>query len=310
MSTASRVAAEGHPTISFELYPPRTSRGGHCAWTSIDRLAAAGPMFMAVTYGADGSSRDTSRELLRHIIDDTGATPMAHLTSVATSRAALAALVAELLALGVRDFLALRGDPPAGGAGDHPDGVASTAECVSLIRDVAARELPDGPRVTVAVAAYPAGDDADRNRDVLALAAKQAAGADYAITQLFYDVAEYRDLLRRARAAGVTLALLPGIIPMTEPRRLHRLAQLTGVPVPAWLDALLDTPDAAVRSERGLAVTARLIDDVLDAGAPGVHLYTFNRHAPSLGALARSSHPGTPALTPAPPPVPATIGLS
>jgi len=284
----------GRPTVSFELYPPRTPASEATAWETVERLAAAAPDFFSVTYGASGSTRDSSRALVRRILAETSVAPIAHLTCVGSTRAELVQFVDELIDDGVRDFLALRGDPPADQPTwvPQPDGVNTTAELVALIRAAELARFGTTGVLSVAVAAYPAGVSHTRTQDVVALRDKQAAGADFAITQVFYDVAAYVGLVEEARAAGVVLPLVAGIIPMTDPRRLRRLAQLTGVPVPeVLLDRLTAAADDEERHRIGIDATVALVEDVVSAGAPGLHLFTFNQYRPALDVVERLRRP-------------------
>ncbi len=295
MSTASLVTVpSGRPTVSFELYPPRTPASTAAAWETVERLAAARPDFFSVTYGASGSARGASREVVRRILAETDVPPIAHLTCVAASRAELTRLVGELIDDGVRDFLALRGDPPAGHTEwvPQPDGLNRAAELVALIRQVEQERFGRTGAVSIAVAAYPSGTSHSRTQDVAALLEKQEAGADFAITQVFYDVAAYRALVAEARASGVYLPVVAGVIPMTDPGRLARLAELTGVPPPQeLLERLAATPDADERHRLGISATVELVTEVVAAGAPGLHLYTFNKHRPALDVLERLNRP-------------------
>lgn len=296
--TTTPEQAGSRPTLSFELFPPRRPAVAEAVWQRVLRLAATRPDFFSVTYGASGSSREASAELVRRLLTATSVPTVAHLTCVGATRAQLAERVRLLLESGVRDFLALRGDPPEGETvwRPYPGGLTRSAELVRLIREVAeehlgvpataarSRSRPGGTRggqcVSVAVAAYPAGRD--RRAEVLALEEKQAGGADLAITQVFYDPEDYASLVADARSAGVTIPILPGIIPMTDPARLRRLTALTGVQVPAHVARTVAVEDENARLRRGLAQTVDLIDAVLAAGAPGVHLYTFNQDHPAL----------------------------
>ncbi len=302
MSTASlfRVPLD-RPTVSFELYPPRSPKGERTLRRTIPELAAAQPDFFSITYGAAGSTRETSRELIRQIIRETEVTPIAHLTCVGASEAELRGVINDLLDEGVRDFLALRGDPPAGQPDwrPHPDGFTRASQLVRLLRSIEAERFGTDSRsgdhaspLSISVATYPgqardaAGNAVVDARDVASLVDKQEAGADFAITQIFYDAAHYAELLQAARAAGVNLPILPGVIPLTDPRRLRRLHELTGMAPPADLLALLEdaaTPQEAYRL--GLQATRDLIEDTLRAGAPGLHVYTFNSSTPALGLL-------------------------
>ncbi|WP_164737155.1 methylenetetrahydrofolate reductase [Georgenia sp. SYP-B2076] len=317
--------ATAHPTVSFELFPPRRPEFDEAVWQRVLRMADAGPDFFSVTYGASGSSREASAELVRRLLTQTAVPPIAHLTCVAATRQDLVTRVNRLMDAGVRDFLALRGDPPAGQGtwSAPPGGLTRSSELVALIREVENERLgaprPGGGReatteppsvvaldlgvepadvVSVSVAAYPSGGSHTRDAELRALREKQDAGADFAITQVFFDADAYASLVADARAGGVHIPILPGVIPLTDPARLHRLSTLTGVPVPPEVDAMLDTDDAE-RLRRGIAATLRLIDGVLAAGAPGLHLYTFNQDRPALDVLEHLRARGirNPALT-------------
>lgn len=297
MSTAPLLSTPGRgPSVSFELYPPRTPRGQETVRRTVAALAEADPDFFSVTYGASGSTRTTSRQLIEEILASTDVTPLAHLTCVGASAEDLGEYVSSLLDRGVRDFLALRGDPPAGEQDwhPHPDGLTRSAELVRLLRRLAAEQYPDH-QVSVSVATYPggaydaAGAPVVHADDVAALLEKQAAGADFAISQLFYDARHYAELVRAARAAGVHIPIVPGIIPLTDPNRLRRMVELTDVPVPEkLLRTLDDAPDAEEAYRRGLRASVDLVHAVLEAGAPGVHLYTFNSARAVLDLLYQS----------------------
>lgn len=327
---ADGLGAVDRPTVSFELFPPRNPDAAPRLWATVQELAAARPDFVSVTYGASGSTRRTTRALVRRLLRETSLTPIAHLTCVGTSAEDLAATVEEFLDEGVRSFLALRGDPPADGSWEaHPDGLPTASALVTLLREIERRRCAASPAqavraasrpLSVAVAAFPrgnAGSGGTVAQDVEALLAKQRAGADFAITQVFYDAGSYRELVRLARDAGVVIPIVPGIIPMTDPARLRRVQQLTGVPVPAHVLERLDAFDAddpddlARRNRAGTRLGVDLVNAVLDGGAPGVHLYTFNTHGPALDLLAGAGlggdAPRTHARVAAPEPVPTTL---
>lgn len=292
MTAALYAGPRTRPTVSFEIFPPRTPPAADALWRSIQFLAGAHPDYISVTYGASGSTRESSRALVSRILRETAVTPVAHLTCVVGSRSEVATLVGEFLDEGVRSILALRGDPPKGQPDwrPHPDGLRYASDLVALIREIErTRGLapPVGEPLSIAVAAYPGGAASPtRSRDVAALLAKQKAGADYAISQLFYDPAAYVGLVHDARAAGVHIPIVPGVIPLTDPGRLQRLAGMTGVTPPeALLSRLASVDDPAERHRIGIRATVDLAHAVLDAGAPGLHIYTFNRHEAALDLL-------------------------
>ncbi|MRG61620.1 5,10-methylenetetrahydrofolate reductase [Agromyces sp. CFH 90414] len=296
--------------ISFELLPPRSDAAALALGRTIDRLADVQPAFISVTFGAGGSSRDRSLTLLRYIREQTEVEPMAHLTCIGSSYAEANQLVREFLDAGITSFLALRGDPPAGTAGDDAGtgDLSSAAELVQLIHRVQEEREPFGqfgipgipgasairtrPRPErVAVAAFPTGHPRSRSawQDVDALLAKEVAGANLAITQLFWHADDYLGYVERARAGGVTIPILPGIMPVTTTARLRRLTELTGVQPPAQLAIDLEIePDAEAQAEIGVSFATELAREVLLGGdAPGLHLYTFNRHEAVLGVIER-----------------------
>ncbi|WP_308799908.1 methylenetetrahydrofolate reductase [Agromyces silvae] len=300
------MAANDGTPISFELFPPRTDAAALALGRTIDRLAEAHPAFISVTFGAGGSSRERSLTVLRYMLDQTDVEPMAHLTCVGSSHAEANRLVRDFLDAGVTSFLALRGDPPLGAEDDGLGDLGSAAELVQLIHRVqeerepftqagipglpGASEIRERPRPErVAVAAFPTGHPRSRGpqQDVDTLLAKEIAGATLAITQLFWHADDYLGFVARARSAGVSIPIVPGIMPVTTPSRLARLTQLTGVEPPAQLAIDLEIePDADAQNEIGVAYAARLAGEVL-ADAPGLHLYTFNRHEAVLGVLDR-----------------------
>jgi methylenetetrahydrofolate reductase (NADPH) len=286
------AAGEAPPTISFELYPPRTEATRAALPPILRRLATARPDFFSVTYGASGSTRHVSRDVVNWLLANTEADVVAHLTCVGNPRSALRTVVEPMLDDGVRDFLALRGDPPAGVPDwqPHPDALRYASDLVALLRDLE-RDVP----LSIGVAATPsapwrvpyvrAEGDRDAGDDIQALLAKEAAGAQYAISQVFFEPGVYVRYVEAARAAGVTIPVLPGIMPLTDPERLRRLERLSGVAVPAAILERLDHVDEAVRRTIGTAMSVELVTQVLEAGAPGLHIYTFNQHGPALALL-------------------------
>lgn len=292
--------------FSFEIYPPRSDARTTQLHDTIAQLAAAGPRFISVTYGAGGSVGGRSLDILRHILTRTQVAPLAHLTCVGNTYAGATALIREFLDAGITSFLALRGDPPTGvGEGDlYLGDLESSAQLVQLIDRVQAERAPyseapipgvegavrvaSRPHVDIAVAAFPNGHPRSRHprEHIDALLAKQAAGATLAITQLFFHADDYLAFVQRAREAGVTIPIMPGIMPITSPGRLERVLQLSGEHLPAELAIALDVePTAEGRRDVGVSYAARLARDVVAGGAPGIHLYAFNDHVPVLAVL-------------------------
>lgn len=253
---------------------------------TIRRLAQVSPQFITVTYGANGSSRDASLDCLRFIRNETTVEPLAHVTCVGSTRQELVELIREFSDAGISSFLALRGDPPQGvESGDEFLGdLKSATELVSLLRG----ELGAGP--LVAVAAFPNGHprSSSPEQDVAVLMAKQAAGADLAITQLFFEADDYLRFADGAARAGVLMPILPGVMPVTSLTRLRRIVDITGERLPDDLAERLESASSpaearAIGIDHAVALCRRLID----GGAPGLHLYAFNEHDTVLEVLGR-----------------------
>lgn len=307
MSNDSRVPpADGLVPFSFEIYPPRRAEGLPALHETIRHLAASGPRFISVTFGAGGSTGGRSLEVLTHILRETDVPPLAHLTCVGSTYPAATALIREFLDAGITSFLALRGDPPAGVSEDdvYLGDLESAAQLVQLIQRVQAERepytessLPGVPgaarvdrrqKAEVAVAAFPNGHPRSRHprEHIDALLAKQAAGATFAITQLFFHADDYLAFVAQARSAGVVIPILPGIMPITSPGRLQRVLELSGESLPGQLAVALEVePTAEGRREIGIAYAAELTRDVVAGGAPGIHLYAFNNHDTVLATL-------------------------
>lgn len=294
--------------FSFELFPPRNAEVAARMPLIVDELANLGPEFLSVTYGAGGSSQDMSLDLLRRIRDHTAVMPLAHLTCVGSSFAEAGALVREFRRNGIYDFLALRGDPPKGMSEDDDflGDLRTGAEMVQLVRHVEEQEQvelasvksPDDERwlvrerrrSTVCVAAYPNGHPSSRSmqEDYDALLAKEAAGADLAFTQLFFHAEDYFRFVEGAKKAGVTIPIIPGLLAVTSTARLERMAQLAGEEIPVGLYRSLDRAKSVrTRREIGIAHVTAMGLDLIDGGAPGIHLYTQNRVDEPTEILAR-----------------------
>ncbi|HCS60565.1 MAG TPA: 5,10-methylenetetrahydrofolate reductase [Microbacterium sp.] len=307
MSAESPTHCTPRVPFSFELYPPRTASSEEALHETVRKLAAAGPDFLSVTYGAGGSNGGRSLEVLRFIRENTDVEPLAHLTCVGNTYQGAARLIREFLDAGILSFLALRGDPPLGQTEPFLGDLESAAQLVQLIDRAQAERAPyeESPvpgfpgaarvaprrKANIAVAAFPNGHPraVHRTQDVEALLAKQAAGATFAITQLFFHPDDYLAFVERARAAGVTIPILPGIMPITSPNRLARVLQLTGEELPSELSIALEVePTTEGRREIGIEWAARLSREVIAGGAPGIHLYAFNQHETVLTVLAEA----------------------
>jgi methylenetetrahydrofolate reductase (NADPH) len=297
---AEAVPHPYRPTVSFELMPPRRPDAAPKFWETARRLVQARPDFVSVTYGAGGGDRDTARQVVSTLLGGTSVLPIAHLTCVGASREDVSDVVEGFLDAGVRSILALRGDPPKDQPDWRPpaDGVHSSMELIALLREVEARRCAADPAaamrgaarpLTVGVATFVDGNvqaGTTRSQEVARLLEKQQAGASFAITQLFYEATSYTDFVAEARAAGVTIPILAGLIPTTEPRRLRRVEELTGVVPPAHLLEALDAlADPEAQHAYGTAHGVEVAQRVLDAGAPGLHVYTFNKYRPALDLL-------------------------
>jgi methylenetetrahydrofolate reductase (NADPH) len=268
--------------ISFEVYPPRKPEAMGELQEAISKLSFVGAEFISVTFGAGGSETKNSLEVLRYIKDHSSSTPLAHLTCVGTTREQATAIVDEFRGHGIADFLALRGDLPQ--SGQLPVGALERADqLVSLI----AQSRTSGK---IAVAAFPNGhpESHDSRRDIDALLAKQEAGADFAITQLFFFAKDYFDFLDLARSRGVTIPIIPGIMPIISAKRLQRVLQLTEEREPVELAVALKSETAEDAREAGIAWAASLVSDLVSGGVEAVHLYAFNEHRNVTEVLRRA----------------------
>jgi methylenetetrahydrofolate reductase (NADPH) len=279
-SAVGELLAAGDRSYSFEFFPPRTDEGERQLWQAIRELEPLSPTFVSVTYGAGGSTRDRTVRVTRRILEETTLLPMAHLTCVGATVAELRSVIGSYADAGLRNVLALRGDPP-GGPGTpwvaQPGGLQHADELVELVRS-----LGD---FSVGVAAFPEGhpESSSLDQDARVLLAKQEAGASFAVTQFFFRVGDYVSLVERARAAGVTIPIVPGVMPVTSLSQIERFAVLSGAAFPEDLAerfrALGD--DTAGVHDLGVEVASEMCAQLLDAGAPGLHFYTLNRSTSS-----------------------------
>jgi methylenetetrahydrofolate reductase (NADPH) len=258
------------PTHSFEFGPPRDPAGEERLEKTLLELEPLQPSFVSVTYGAGGSTRDTTRQIVEHIARDTSMTPMPHLTCVAHTRADLERIVTGYRDAGMENILALGGDPPADGASCPTDFLYAT-ELLAVVK-----ELGD---FSIGVAAFPEGHprSADRPTDRRHLAAKLRV-ADFGITQFFFRAEDYFRMVEELADLGVDTPVLPGIMAFTQVDGLRRMAGMNATTIPDDLQVRLDEVNGEPRRVRELAVEVctPLIAELLAGGAPGVHLYTMN----------------------------------
>jgi len=291
------------PSFSVEFFPPKSEEGRATLFETIEVLSRLEPSFFSVTYGAGGSTRDrhTTLEITRAIREDFGVEAMAHLNCVGESAEGLRQVVDEIAALGIDNVLALRGDPPRG----QPDfvqpegGLGSAAELAAMISEA-------HPELAIGGACFPeVHPEADSlEADIAYLKTKVEGGASFLITQLFFDNRLYFDFVPRARAAGIEVPIIPGIIPIASYAQVRRTCDLCDASIPEPLVAALEALDGDERAEAafGIAYGAQQCAELLAAGAPGIHFYALNRWPATraiLGAL-KASRPWEHPVQPAP----------
>ena len=274
-SIAQLIRSGGH-SYSFEFFPPKTDEGERALWQTLRELEGLGPTFVSVTYGAGGSERHRTVRITERIAAETTMTPVGHLTCVGSPVAELRQVIGQYAEVGVRNLLALRGDPPGGPGADwvpHADGLVHAAQLVGMIRG-----LGD---FCVGVAAFPEGhpESTDLDADPRVLAAKADAGAEFAITQFFFEAGHYFRLVERAERLGCTIPIIPGVMPVTNVSQIKRFAELSGTFVPRELTVRLQAVQEDGEAVRALGVEAAsaLCDELIAGGAPGLHFYTLNR---------------------------------
>jgi methylenetetrahydrofolate reductase (NADPH) len=276
------LASSSEPVFSFEFFPPKTPEGERTLQETLRTLRALEPSFVSVTYGAGGSTRDRTVEITKWIKQELGVEAMAHLSCVGATREQLTQILDEVAAAGIDNVLALRGDPPRGETEwkPHPGGLSYSTELAQLISQrydfcVGAACFPE---------VHPEAPSLEA--DLRFLGEKVAAGARFLITQLFFDNSLYFEFVASARAAGIELPIIPGIIPVTNVEQIKRFTTMCGASIPPalleQLEARADDPDAVIGL--GVAYATLQCADLLRRGAPGIHFYTLNR-SPATRAI-------------------------
>lgn len=272
----SRLLGTGDIDVSFEFFPPKTEKMEEALWTAISRLAPLAPEFVSVTYGAGGSTRERTHTTVSRIVKETSLRPAAHLTCVNATKEEVNEVASAYWAAGVRHIVALRGDPPNGVGSKyepHPGGYANAAELVAGLKKIAPFE--------VSVAGYPEKhpESPTFSADIENLKAKVDAGADRIITQFGFDNQHFLRFLERARAAGIWVPIIPGLVPIHNFRQVAGFALRAGATVPSWLARRFEGIEDDVQTTHlvAAAVATEQAMQLVDEGIKQFHFYTLNR---------------------------------
>ena len=286
------------PRVSFEFFPPKSDTMANRLWETVERLEPMAPAFVSVTYGAGGSTRERTHETVKRIAQETSLKPAGHLTCVSATKEEVLAVADQYWDAGVKHIVALRGDPPAGMGQAfevHPGGFSDS---VDLIRGLRAHRPELGKCFEISVSCYPELHPESRGWDaeIAFLKAKQDAGADRAITQFFFEPETYLTFLDKARAGGVTMPIVPGIMLQANFRGLQRISGLCGATIPDWLADLYEglDDDEETRELVTANVAADLCRKLADQGVEDFHFYTLNRAGLALSTcrlLGLKPHP-------------------
>ncbi|CAN2206760.1 MetF 5,10-methylenetetrahydrofolate reductase [Candidatus Nanopelagicaceae bacterium] len=263
-------------TYSFEFFPPKDIEGEERLWAAMSQLESIAPDFISVTYGAGGSTRDRTIRITSEITARTHIPTVAHLTCVGSTRDELIEILGKYRDAGIKSILALRGDPTGGPRAPWtptPNGLSHADELVTLAAEFGG--------FTIGVAAFPDGhpaSDGDFSHDIEVLIEKERRGATFATTQFFFEVDKWKSLVDKLEAKGSSLPIIPGILPVTNVKQLNRMAELSGTPIPASVSEAFakveDNPEDV--RKLGVDIATKLCQELLEAGAPGLHFYTMN----------------------------------
>ena len=263
-------------TYSFEFFPPKDTEGEERLWAAMSQLESIAPDFISVTYGAGGSTRDRTIRITSEITARIHVPTVAHLTCVGSTRTELIEILGKYRSAGIKSILALRGDPTGGPRAPWTPtegGLSHADELVTLAAEFGG--------FTIGVAAFPDGhpsSNGDIDKDVQVLLEKEKRGATFATTQFFFDVTKWKTLVDKLAAKGSTLPIITGILPVTNVKQLNRMAELSGVPIPAHISERFSKIEDNADDVRklGVEIATKLCEDLLEAGAPGLHFYTMN----------------------------------
>jgi methylenetetrahydrofolate reductase (NADH) len=281
------MLASPRPVFSVEFFPPKTEEGRETLFETVEVLKELQPAYFSVTYGAGGATREGTLETTRAIRDDHGVEAMAHLSCVGETRENLAELIDRIADAGIENILALRGDPPRGQTDfvQPEGGLGSSAELTALIAE-------RHPEIAIGGACFPEvhPEAPSLEADIAYLKTKVDNGASFLITQLFFDNRSYFDFVPAARAAGIDVPIIPGVMPMTGFKQIARICELCDAKIPPALEQAMEAADGdeRVEFELGVAYAAQQCAELLRAGVPGIHLYALNRWPATraiLGAL-------------------------
>jgi methylenetetrahydrofolate reductase (NADPH) len=276
MKLSEILSGADKPLISCEFFPPKTDKGEENLWNCLNELRSINPAYISVTYGAGGTTQDRTKGIVTRIKDETGLSPVAHLTCVGASKEQLAELLADYRAAGIENILALRGDAPEGM--DHfkavADGFSHATDLIAFLR-----EQGD---FSIACATYPEGHPESKGGvadDIRYLKIKQDNGADAAVTQYFFDNDTFFRFRDDCRAAGIILPIIPGIMPIGNFDQIVRFSAMCGAGIPDWLREQMEPikDDLEAVKALGIDLAAKQCHELLQAGVPGLHFYTLNK---------------------------------
>ncbi len=272
--------------VSFEFFPPKSGEGDEALFAAVAALKRLAPSFVSVTYGAGGGTRRRTLEIVTRIKRETGIEAMAHLTCVGHTKDEIREIADRLAAAGVENLLALRGDPPRGATRFEPvaGGFRYASELIAFLKG-------EGYPFCIGAACYPEGhpEAGGRDADLRNLKIKVEAGAEFLITQLFFDNADYFVFVKEARRIGIGLPILPGIMPITNYRQIRRFTQMCGATIPGPLAAELEMVKDDLEAVAGVGISHAIDQcrELMARGAPGLHFYTLNRSSATRAILAR-----------------------